>query len=49
MENLSDLNKFKDQNGLIMAYSKWFHNDGTFTWQKCQVINYDLKTERFNI
>ncbi len=44
------MEKFKDPNsGELYAYSKWFKNDGTFEWRRCQVIEYNEKEERYLI
>lgn len=40
---------YQDEEGVVYGYSKWFHNDGNFSWKKCRILNFDPSDERWVI
>ena len=46
---LGRMEELKKKNGIIKAKTRWFDNVGNQGWKECEVLNYDEKTNMFNI
>lgn len=40
---------FDDSTNKVIGYSKWFRNDGTYEWKRCEVETFDYEKELYKI
>lgn len=43
------IQKYSDNNGISIGYSKWFDTQGGFTWEECRVIGYSNEEDKYEI